>query len=187
MSNLKQHAEIELKASGFLSKESDYNGMIGEAVLELIELFAKQGHSGLSASITSNLFNKLSRYEPLGPLTGDDEEWGEASSNESWQNKRCSAVFKDKDGRCTYVDDVIKRTQSGTTWHGPLYLTREDAINSVNLIDFEIKGFPFTPKTFYIDVIEEEIAKDDWIMWVKDPSQLDEVREYYNQTQTLNK
>lgn len=184
MSNLRQHAELELKASGFLSKDSDYNGMIGEAVLELIDIFAKQGHSGTSASITSALFNKLSKYEPLGPLTGADEEWSEASSG-LWQNKRCSGVFKHEGGRCTYVEDVIKRTQNGTTWHGPLYLTREDAINGTNLIDFEIKEFPFTPKTFYIDVIEEETEKDWWIMWVKDPKQLDEVREYYNQT--LNK
>jgi hypothetical protein len=49
----------------------------------------------------------------------------------------------------------------------------------------EIKGFPFTPKTFYIDVLEEEIKKDDWIMWVKDPKQLDEVWEYYKKPDFL--
>jgi hypothetical protein len=30
-----------------------------------------------------------------------------------------------------------------------------------------------------LEVLEEEIEKDDWIMWCKDPSQLDEVWEYY--------
>jgi hypothetical protein len=49
----------------------------------------------------------------------------------------------------------------------------------------EIKGFPFTPKTFYIDVLEEEIEKDDWIMWCKDPSQLNEVWEYYKKPEFL--
>lgn len=181
MSNLKQHAELELRMAGFLSKDTDYNGMIGEAVLELMDTFSKQGHSGTSASITVSLFEKLARYEPLGPLTGADEEWSEASSN-LWQNKRNTAVFKQEDGRFTYNNAIVKRTQNGTTWTGPLYLTREDAINNVNQIKFELKGFPFTAKTFYIDVIEEEIEKDGWIMWVKDPSQLDEVREYYNQT-----
>ena len=44
-----------------------------------------------------------------------------------------------------------------------------------------IKSFPFKPKTFYIYCLEEEIAKDDWIMWVKDPNQLDKVWEYYDQ------
>ena len=43
-----------------------------------------------------------------------------------------------------------------------------------------IKSFPFTPKTFYIDVIEEEVAKDGWEMYVKDISQLDEVWAYYD-------
>jgi hypothetical protein len=43
-----------------------------------------------------------------------------------------------------------------------------------------IKSFPFTPKTFYIDVKDVEVAKDDWESFVVDPSQLDEVREYYD-------
>ena len=66
-------------------------------------------------------------------------------------------------------------------------MTREDAINNTNPFrsSLEIKGFPFTPKTFYIDVLEEEIKKDDWIMWVKDPKQLDEVWEYYKKPDFL--
>ena len=182
MSNLKKHAEIELQMAGFLSKDSDYDGMVGEAVLELIDIFSKQGHSGASAGIVISIFEKLARYEPLGPITGKDEEWGEAYGDGMMQNKREFGIFKYADGRCSYIRDIVKRCPDGTTWTGPLYLTREDAINSVNKINFEIREFPFTPKTFYIDVFEEEIAKDDWIMWVKDPKQLDEVREYYNQT-----
>ena len=53
-------------------------------------------------------------------------------------------------------------------------------MNDTNRIKVKLKGFPFTPKTFYIDVLEEEIEKDDWIMWVKDPSQLDDLFEYYD-------
>jgi hypothetical protein len=49
----------------------------------------------------------------------------------------------------------------------------------------EIKGFPFVPKTFYIDVIEEEVEKDDWVMYCKDKSQLDEVWEYYKKPEFL--
>jgi hypothetical protein len=43
-----------------------------------------------------------------------------------------------------------------------------------------IKSFPFTPKTFYLNVIEKEVAKDDWEMWLADPKQLEEVAEYYD-------
>jgi len=35
-------------------------------------------------------------------------------------------------------------------------------------------------KTFYIDVIDVEISKDDWESFVVDPKQLDDVRKYYN-------
>lgn len=187
MSNLVEHAKIELELAGLLSEESDfYGGMTGKSVLELMEVFSKQGHSGMSAPLVADLFKKLANYEPLQPITGKDEEWNDISemmgekNTEYFQNKRKSGLFK-KNGIITYNSAIIKRTSDGTTWSGPLYLTREDAINNTNKISssLEIKGFPFTPKSFYIDVLEEEIEKDDWIMWVKDISQLDEVWEYY--------
>ena len=184
------HAKFELELAGFFDEDSDYGGAIGRAVMELMEVFQKQGHSGGSAPIVSSLFHKLANYEPLVPITGKDEEWGDISdmSFDPWyQNKRESALFKHKDGMVTYNDAIIKRCSAGTTWSGPIYMTREDAINDTNRFhsSLEIKGFPFTPKTFYIDVLEEEIKKDDWIMWVKDPKQLDEVWEYYKKPDFL--
>ena len=186
------HAKLELELAGLLSEDGDfYGGMTGKAVLELIEVFSKQGHSGASAPIVADLFQRLSNYEPLGPITGKDEEWSDIrniSDDPYFQNKRESGLFKGVDGRLTYVNALIKRCPNGITWSGPFYLTREDAINDINRIgsSLEIKGFPFTPKTFYIDVLEEEIEKDDWIMWCKDPSQLDEVWEYYKKPEFFN-
>ena len=184
------HAKFELELAGFFDEDSDYGGAIGEAVMELMEVFEKQGHSGCSAPIVASLFHQLANYKPLGPITGKDEEWGNIRniSDDPWyQNKRETGLFKYKDGRVTYNSAIIKRCPSGTTWSGPIYMTREDAINNSNRFhsSLEIKGFPFTPKTFYIDVLEEEIKKDDWIMWVKDPKQLDEVWEYYKKPDFL--
>jgi hypothetical protein len=181
---LVEHSKLELQMAGYFDEDSDYGGALGEAVMELIEVFAKQGHSGMSAAMVNGLFTKLANYEPLSPITGKDEEWGDIrdySDNPYYQNKRESALFKYSDGSVHYIKAIVKRTPDGITWTGPLYLTREDAINCVDRIGskLEIKGFPFIPKTFYIDVLEEEIEKDDWIMWCKDPSQLDEVWEYY--------
>lgn len=65
MSNLVNHATAELKKAGLFDKDSDYDGMLGEGVLELITVFANQGHSGYSAQITRELFNKLSNFEEL--------------------------------------------------------------------------------------------------------------------------
>jgi hypothetical protein len=177
--SLIEHAKSELELAGLFSKEGDfYEGMTGNAVMELIEVFSKQGHSGMSAAGVIHIFSKLAKFEPLSPVQGTDDEWVNVS-NGVLQNRRYSAVFKDPDGSCTYNTAIVKRCPNGTTWTGPLYLTREDAINNTNQIKVRIKGFPFTPKTFYIDVIEEEIEKDDWIMWVKDPTQLEEVFDYY--------
>ena len=63
--NLIDHAKLELQMAGFFDKDSDYGGMIGEAVMQLMEVFVEQGHSGYSAPVVANLFHKLANYEPL--------------------------------------------------------------------------------------------------------------------------
>ena len=65
MSNLVEHAKTELKAAGLLDKDSDYDGMLGEAALELVEVFDKQGHSGLSAPYVASIVNKLFMFKPF--------------------------------------------------------------------------------------------------------------------------
>jgi hypothetical protein len=61
--SLIEYAEEEIKAAGLNDPDpdSDYNGDIGKAVLELIQVFSNQGHSGMSASIVRNVFNKLDK------------------------------------------------------------------------------------------------------------------------------
>jgi len=184
--SLIQHAQTELEIAGLFSEENDfYGGMTGKAVMELIEKFSEQGHSGMSAPIVADLFKKLANYEPLGPITGKDEEWTflDYGDNLQYQNKRESGLFKDKEGKVTYNSAIVKRCENGTCWSGPLWLSKEDYLTGNKDLRIyssqEIKGFPFTPKTFYIDVIEEEVAPDDWEMWVKDPKQLEEVWGYY--------
>ena len=185
------HAKTELQIAGLFDKTGDfYDGMTGKAVMELMEVFSKQGHSGMSAGVVADIFQKLARYETLGPITGKDEEWVEVSKytdtgKEWYQNKRCGALFKDsKDGKPYYIDAVVKRDQRGVTWSGRAWLNEEDWLNGdrskmVDKVGY-IKSFPFTPKTFYIDVKDVEVTKDDWESFIVDPSQLDEVWEYYD-------
>jgi len=187
--NLIDHAKLELQMAGLFDMDSDYEGAIGRAVLELIEVFAKQGHSGMSAPYVADLFKRLAMYEPLLPITGKDDEWGDVRNigdGKPWyQNKRCSALFKDgKDGKPYYIDAIVKRDQNGACWSGFAWLNEEDyqSGDRDKMIGKRgyIKSFPFTPKTFYIDVKDVEVAKDDWESFVVDPSQLDEVWEYYD-------
>lgn len=187
---LLDHAKIELEMAGLFSKEGDfYEGMTGKSVMELIEVFSKQGHSGMSAPIVADIFKKLANYEPLQPITGKEEEWGDVrdlGDGKPWyQNKRCSALFKDgKEERPYYIDAVVKRDQNGTCWSGFAWLSEEDykSGDRSKMVGKKgyVKSFPFTPKTFYVDVKDVEVAKDDWESFVVDPSQLNEVKEYYD-------
>jgi len=51
--------EKRLTELGMFDEDSDYDGMLGEAIMELSDTFAKQGHSGMSAAITVELFSQL--------------------------------------------------------------------------------------------------------------------------------
>lgn len=55
-SPLNRFAEKWVKSRGLLDKDSDYNGMLGKAILELVSVFSKQGHSGCSAGLTREMF-----------------------------------------------------------------------------------------------------------------------------------
>ena len=89
-----QHAIEEFKILGWDDDTDEMQMHACANVIELLEVFANQGHSGNSAPYITNLFNELARFKTIAPLTGEVGEWTEVSDN-LWQNKRCSAVFKD--------------------------------------------------------------------------------------------
>lgn len=104
--SLVAYAERELALAGLLAEDSDYSGMLGHAALDIIKVFAEQGHSGLSAELTTEIVAKLMRFEPLTPLTYGPEEWmnqSEASGVPMWQNTRKFSVFSN-DGGLTHYD-----------------------------------------------------------------------------------
>ena len=63
--NFKYMLIKQLTRVGLFDEDSDYDGMLGKAVLELITVFANQGHSGYSAQMTRELFHKLNIFEEL--------------------------------------------------------------------------------------------------------------------------
>ena len=121
MSNLIDYAKNELQLAGLFGKDSDYDGMLGEAVLELVKVFAKQGHSGFSANWTLDVFDKVARYKPLTAIGKSKDEWidqSEASGRPMWQNKRRSTTFS-RDGGKTWYDIDDSSLNNGDTWHKP--------------------------------------------------------------------
>jgi len=100
-SNLVRYARSELERAGLFKEDSDYGGMLGKAVLDLVEMFAREDHSGMSAGMAIATFARLANFQPLAPLTGAEDEWSnteddfaEGNGQIVWQNKRCFSVFR---------------------------------------------------------------------------------------------
>ena len=108
--SLVKYAESELDRIG-MTEEHEYNGMMRKHLLHMVHEFSEEGHSGFSASYALQCLEKLLRFKPLSPLTGEDDEWSdvtEISGVPHYQNKRCSSVFKDgKDGEAYDIDAKV--------------------------------------------------------------------------------
>lgn len=116
-SNSVTHAERELRLAGLLDKDSDYDGMLGEATLAIVRLFSEQGDSDMSAAMVADLAARLMRYEPLTPLTNDPDEWmpveEEAAGETSlWQSGRNPEAFSSDGGKTHYTlsDETVRVT-----------------------------------------------------------------------------
>lgn len=143
---LLSHAEIELPAIG----KDEMGQMMAQNLRELVLVFGTQGHSGFSASFARSALSKLLAYEPLGPLLGTDDEWMQIGEH-TWQNRRCSRVFKDAerfDGRPYDIDAVVFREPSGACFTGRG--------------SHQVITFPYTPKTVYVDVDADGKPLDGW-------------------------
>lgn len=137
-------AELEFLAAGYVpldkEQEDGPDKWIQENVLELLEVFVRQGHSGFSASCAVETFRKLALHEPLVPLYGVDDEWDEVEDG-VFQNNRCSHVFKRADrfnGQAYDINGRIFREPNGCCY------TNRDSCVPVT--------FPYTPKSEYVDV-----------------------------------
>jgi len=132
-----EFAERELE---FLKDGDPMNERMRRHLLHMVEEFAKEGHSGLSASYAIALLDKLLRFEPLHPLTGEDDEWTEVKDG-LYQNKRCFRVFKDDKGNAWDIDGRVFVQPNGAAY------TSKDSRTPVT--------FPYTPKTVYVRVDDE--------------------------------
>jgi hypothetical protein len=117
-SNLMDYAQRELELAGLFRKDGDYDGMVGECVMQLVAVLSSQGHSGGSAMMTLDAFAHVSLYKPLMPITNDPDEWYKPLTGgvekdgtitqdiEMWQSKRQPDLFSYDHGQTWYsVDD----------------------------------------------------------------------------------
>jgi len=114
--SLIEHAKREFKALNWPGTEESQK-WICDNLIEMLEVFSKQGHSGSSAPYILDCFDRLARFKSLRPLTGEDSEWMEVCDGELWQNNRDSEVFKSsKDGIAYWISGIIFRDPDGSTW-----------------------------------------------------------------------
>lgn len=137
-SNIYKHALKELEFLNIPEEDGSAgpDQWVRDNILELIEVFSTQGHSGFSAPYVVSLFSKLATYEVLSELTGEDSEWNDVSEYfdgvTTYQNNRCSNVFKSEDG-CFQTDAVV--------YEDPLY---PGTFMITDKSSREIKSFPYS-------------------------------------------
>jgi len=147
MSDLIEYAkkELYLLRDG---EEDEMQDLVEKNILELIEVFSKQGHSGFSGNYVLSIFDRLVRYLPITPLTGEDDEWSEPIAGMNFsQNKRCSRVFKDSDG--PYDSCVRVFSDDGET-----FCQNSDSRERIE--------FPYYPPTYPKKIILENRELEDY-------------------------
>lgn len=135
-SNIVDHIRREMPES-----DDEMQIMMRAHLIRMGRLFAAEGHSGFSASYAVSALEKLLRFEPLGPLTGEDSEWMEVYREDDgtpvYQNLRCGHVFKSGD-RAYDIDARIFREPNGAC-----YTSSESRVDIT---------FPYIPTREYVDV-----------------------------------
>jgi len=102
---------------------------IEKDILDIVRLFARQGHSGMSASYMLSILGRILHWYPITPLTGEEDEWLEPTMNamdDMQQNKRCHSVFRYNHDNATAVniEGRIFSNDGGEIW----YTTKESRV-----------------------------------------------------------
>lgn len=123
MSGSVEYAKSELAR---ITKDGDeLQEAINKNVLDIIELFASQGHGCISAGYVMSILERLLCFKPITPLTGEDDEWTDVSyemGRKHFQNKRCASVFKTTDAQGNTIevhdiDAIAYSDNGGLTWY----------------------------------------------------------------------
>lgn len=116
-----EREDAEKHGKKYDEKDWSYGVAIYESAMRAYKSLCKDGHSGMSWSITTQVLTRLMKHLPLTPLRGTDDEWNNCShymdGEIMYQNNRCSAVFKyvDSKGNVTYTDnDRVVCIDTGT-------------------------------------------------------------------------
>ena len=151
---------VEYAKSELARIDRDEDGMqdkMNEDILDIVEMFSKQGHSGFSAGYVRSALERLLRFKPLTPLTGEDSEWDEIGNGKQ-QNKRCPSVFRNADGTAYDINGIVVSYNGGITWFSSKRFRKEVT-------------FPYVPPTHAERVYIEYIG-DEYEIITNDPARI---------------
>ncbi|MCD8207591.1 MAG: hypothetical protein LUD72_06625 [Bacteroidales bacterium] len=145
-----EYAERELNMLLDTCKDDDsreMQKMMNDNILQIVNIFFEQGHTGFTAGYALNQLDRLLRYKPILPLTGKDDEWRDICDDGTKQNIRYPSMFKYPDGTVYDDDAIIISDNGGLTW-----FTNGNFRKRVD-------RFPYSPATFpekvYIEYTED--------------------------------
>lgn len=149
---------VEYAKSELARIDRDEDGMqdkMNEDILSIVEIFSKQGHSGFSAGYVRSALERLLRFKPLTPLTGEDSEWDEIGNGKQ-QNKRCPSVFRNANGTAYDINGIVVSYNGGITWFSSKRFKKEVT-------------FPYVPPTHAERVYIEYVSEDEYEIITNDP------------------
>lgn len=152
----------DIEKQGLEKGEFDYGGACYDSALKAFKSLTKDGHSGMSIGMTTNILNRLIEGKPLTPIEDTDDIWNEVYYNEAegyrgYQCKRMGSLFKDvyDTGEIRYHDiDAFYCIDVDTksTYHSHLV---QDIINEMYPI-----SMPYLPSSTPIRVGCAEFLTD---------------------------
>ena len=180
-SSLVAYAQNELNLLD-IERASIYGSDMRDAVLEVLRVIDRQGHSGGSISEFMLLLERLVAFKPLTPLQLDDAEFGESYDGDGTrQNKRLSSVFMDACGGSYYIDaftckvvatvcygaGIVQPNGKGICWHSHPFVVPVGSDKPVGRLSRcylrdGIQNFD----TIRLSTLEVEREKDDWDFYV---------------------
>jgi hypothetical protein len=140
MGKLTDHCNRELAAIGYkrFSEESEVNQRIMYALKEMLQVFEDQELTVNEGHYVLNAFQQLSKFQPMGPLKGTEDEWTAGEVEGHSVNVRFPAVVRNPEGRCFNLAGRIFVEPNGT---------HTTDMRSV----VEITSFPYMPTVEFVD------------------------------------
>lgn len=162
-------AEREIKILKDRNKEEecefDYIGGCCDSALKAFKSLMKDGHSGMSIGITTNILNNLIKGNPLTPIEDVEDVWNEVGGYgdddeevKHYQCKRMSALFKYvyPNGKVEYHD--VDRAR-GSSINNPNSYYSNGSISKIVNDMFPIT-MPYSPSMKAYVVYTEDFLTD---------------------------